>query len=572
MKRGISTFLAVLFCATILALYFVVNYYFVDKSNPTKSKDASISEIGPIIIPHFDAFKDKRREFLSNLSSEYKSEKIVLFSVNHFSVGTADLLVTDRKWDYKDLEIKIDDENVAKVASLDFVAKEENPFIFEHGIKNVLGDLAQYFPDAQITPIIVRDDIAEEDLEEIFDQVYSAVGDSMSVFSIDFSHYCPSSMAQIHDAYSISALRNLDKSASYKAETDSPQLMNMAVRWAQKTDKKHFNLFYNSNSGEIADNTEMETTSVVLGYYSNGSQQKDKTSTAIFAGDVMLDRLVYHAYRNRKLEEVFSKIGNRFFSGANLSMVNLEGPISKTQIDDNIAANNLVFNFPMQTPLALSYLNINAVSLANNHTNNAGHAGFENTVDVLNKAQISSIGSYDNRKDSISRVFDGPTPIALIATHELIGPSEIEEVIEEHSLQGRFVIVFPHWGSEYSKKHVAAQEEAARKWQKAGANLVIGSHPHVVEDFEIIDGTPVVYSLGNFVFDQNFSRETNEGLIVGAVISENNIKLSFFPVKISGQTPELMCGQRRAEILEGLLENVASTQKVNDDTIIINRN
>jgi len=536
------------------------------------SKSVEDPRIGPIIVPHFDLFKQKRQEFLSNLSSKYKSKKIILFSVNHFSSGEKDVLVTDRQWDYKDFEIKVDVESVKKLASLDFVSKDENSFLNEHGIKNVLPDLAKYFPEAQIAPVIIKDNVAQSDLEEIFNQIYLAVPDSMAVFSVDFSHYCPNSMVQIHDAYSIASLKNLNEDASYRAETDSPQLMNMAVKWAKKTDKKHFNLFYNSNSGEISDNSEMETTSVVLGYYSDGLQQKDRTSTAIFAGDVMLDRLVYHTYKNQKIEEVFSKIGNRLFRGADLSIVNLEGPISKSEIEDNIASDNLIFNFPPETPEALKYLYLNAVSLANNHTNNAGLTGFKNTVDALKENKISPIGSYDNKQDEIAKTFDGPLPLALIATHELLGQSDIENEIKKHSQEGRFVIVFPHWGSEYSKKHIALQNQMAQKWQNAGANLVIGSHPHVIEDIEVIGDTPVVYSLGNFVFDQNFSRETNEGLIVGAIITQNSIRLSFFPVKISNQTPELMRGQRRVEILEELLKNVASTQKLNDDTILISRN
>lgn len=542
-------------------------YYFNRSTGKGGDEDNPV-----VIVPHFDLFKEKRQELFQKLAKQYRPKRIILFSVNHYGAGNNKLLTTDRSWDFKDQKITLDRETFSRLSELDFVTVQEGPFVFEHGIKNVLPDLVRYFPEAEVATVMIRDDIKQDELQKIFDQVFACAPESMPVFSVDFSHYNPSSMAKIHDAYSIGALKNLDTDSAFLAETDSPQLMDIALRWAQKTKNKHFNLFYNGDSGEISGNLEMETTSVVLGHYSRGAKQDEKNSTFIFAGDAMFDRLVYETFKDKKPEEVMSKIGNRFFAGVDLSVLNLEGPISSETVKADTGRDDLVFNFPPQTIDILNYLKINTVSLANNHTNNAGREGYEETARKLSEAKIGSVGSYDNKPEYLMRRMEGVgQPISIIAVNDLVDANGVAEVIKRENTSGRLVFVFAHWGAEYSKTRNGKQEEAAKIWQKNGADFIAGSHPHIIEDLEITDGTPIIYSLGNFIFDQNFSRETNEGLIVGGVINENEIKLSFFPVKIINQAPELMRGQRRQEILDKLLGGDSGFTRISGDTILINK-
>jgi poly-gamma-glutamate capsule biosynthesis protein CapA/YwtB (metallophosphatase superfamily) len=74
------------------------------------------------------------------------------------------------------------------------------------------------------------------------------------------------------------------------------------------------------------------------------------------------------------------------------------------------------------------------------------------------------------------------------------------------------VIVFPHWGVEYRAKPTAGQRNLAHLAIDAGADLVIGNHPHWVEGMEVYKGKPIWYALGNFVFDQTWSEPTMEGI------------------------------------------------------------
>jgi len=125
--------------------------------------------------------------------------------------------------------------------------------------------------------------------------------------------------------------------------------------------------------------------------------------------------------------------------------------------------------------------------------------------------------------------FETETPISVICASFLgINPDQkVKDAIKAET--GRFVVVYPHWGVEYSTRHNYAQERLAHSWIDVGADLIVGSHPHVVQDVEIYQDVPIFYSLGNFVFDQMFSKETQEGIAIKVDIESDNIEIELLP-------------------------------------------
>jgi poly-gamma-glutamate synthesis protein (capsule biosynthesis protein) len=287
----------------------------------------------------------------------------------------------------------------------------------------------------------------------------------------------------------------------------------------------------------------------------------------------MFDRSVWHYYKDKGLKSIFSNFGERVFRGADLSLLNLEGPISATEIDDDWQSGSLVFNFPPETPSVLKYLNINSVSLANNHTNNAGNLGFTNTKKVLDEAGINYFGKPSGYDESSVLRIDGEIPISIIgimAIDNFDNQPLLAKISAEKSA-GRKVIIFPHWGVEYAPKHSISQERLAQSWISAGADLVVGSHPHVTQDFEIIEGKPVIYSLGNFVFDQFFSQETQEGLVIAGTITDSKITLSFLPTREKSVRPEFIRGEEKINKIKTVLDinSEVGFKKISSDTIKI---
>jgi poly-gamma-glutamate synthesis protein (capsule biosynthesis protein) len=539
--------------------------------------DIKLENVPVVVVPHFDFAKDERHDLLNDLTDKIKPKAIILVSVNHFNSGNSEIISTKKSWRVAGGEIDPEENLEENLVASGLASNDEIAFTNEHGITNILSDIKEAFIGVPIVPIVIKDGTDRAKIDQLADWVKAECSDCLMVSSVDFSHYQPSALAKVHDQFSIQALSNLNYENIWLAETDSPQTLYLSAKVAESRGAKNFHLIYNANSGEANGEDDAETTSVVLGYYSD---QTPKTAVIpstsfVIAGDAMFDRNVWHNYKIKGLKAIFDNFGTRVFRGSDLALINLEGPISNKEIDDDWQSGSMVFNFPPATASTLKYLNINTVSLANNHTANAGTTGLSNTKEVLDRSGIKCFGEpYGYDESSVLRV-DGGIPVSVIGIMALsdFNESVLEARIAAEKSDGRFVIVFPHWGTEYAPKHSVSQESMAKKWIAAGAGLVVGSHPHVTQDFEIINGKPVVYSLGNFIFDQFFSTETQEGLVLAGFVTQDKITLSFLPTKEKLVKPEFTAKSAKTDKIESIFDiNFEDGfKKLSSDTIEIKR-
>ena len=114
------------------------------------------------------------------------------------------------------------------------------------------------------------------------------------------------------------------------------------------------------------------------------------------------------------------------------------------------------------------------------------------------------------------------------------------------------VLVLPHWGTQYTTRTVRDQRVVARRLVQAGADLVVGGHPHWVQGVESLPGGLVVYSLGNFVFDMDTMRETQEGAVLELTYWGTELKAAeLVPVVIGRDfAPRVARGERATVILD----------------------
>ena len=171
-----------------------------------------------------------------------------------------------------------------------------------------------------------------------------------------------------------------------------------------------------------------------------------------------------------------------------------------------------------------------ALSLANNHTGDFGPVALVETVDALADSPIAGFSAGATLRDASRPVIleAGGTRFAFVgfnaigetpaATDDSPGalsvrmpprtgplvPADLDRVtriIERAGRQADAVVVLPHWGTQYTHAPEPIQREVARALVDAGADLVVGGHPHWVQGIDAVDGVPVLHSLGNFVFD-----------------------------------------------------------------------
>ena len=187
---------------------------------------------------------------------------------------------------------------------------------------------------------------------------------------------------------------------------------------------------------------------------------------------------------------------------------------------------------------ALTEGGIDMVNLANNHTIDYGEGGYVSTVQAL-KDSVLSCGNGINTVVNIRGTMFGFG--GCRETTYRSDPNVIERDIRDLREQGaEYVIYQCHWGTEYDGHHNVLQEAMARACRRAGADLVIGHHPHVVQGIDWIDGMPVVYSLGNLMFGGTIRLTSYDAVLVQLIYypqrTENRTELRLIPVLTSSSS------------------------------------
>jgi len=213
---------------------------------------------------------------------------------------------------------------------------------------------------------------------------------------------------------------------------------------------------------------------------------------------------------------------------ADLAIANLENPIP-----DNPSwhLGGLVFGGPPKTLPMFTNAGIDWVTLANNHINDYGDAGIQQTIANLDKYGIPHGGAGKGIAGAgqVSYLKAAGTKIAIIACVAVVPtsfasgtsnwgglPCDDQYVlprIQQARQRADLVIIFPHWGVEYRRDPTRSQQQLAQDWVAGGADLILGSHSHYFGALQDIDGHAVLYSMGNFIFDQYWSTPTMESAL-----------------------------------------------------------
>lgn len=257
-------------------------------------------------------------------------------------------------------------------------------------------------------------------------------------------------------------------------------------------------------------------------------EKKDESITLIAVGDIMLGRSVNAKMRSlNDFAYPFLKTA-LFLSSVDLTFINLEAPLS-----DNCPTTNegMIFCADPRAIEGLVLAGIDVVNLANNHIKNYGLEGIILTQNLLRENRIDFIGPEENFLiKEINKTKFGFLGFDLTSGYQ---EEKIINQVKEKKARVDTLIVSFHWGLEYAKEPSPSQVKLARQVVEAGADLIIGHHSHVIQRIEDYQGRPIVYSLGNFIFDQPWSEETKKGLVgIFTFQNEKLIKTEFKEVYI----------------------------------------
>ncbi len=272
------------------------------------------------------------------------------------------------------------------------------------------------------------------------------------------------------------------------------------------------------------------------------------TISLITTGDVGLVRTVNYQIAQNGSTYPFEKTAD-LLESSDLTLINLEGPLIENCPTTN---EGMIFCGNKKNVKGLVFAGVDIANLANNHIANYEEDGINQTIQVLKENGIDYIG-LDN---ILVREIQG-VKIAFLGFNFVGGIGDKQQVANQVSQAKKLtnlVLVSFHWGEEYVFEPNDLQVELAHLAIDNGADLVIGHHPHVVQTIEEYKDKLIVYSLGNFIFDQMWSLETQQGIIGKYTFSNNQlVDYEFIPIQIENfSQPRILEGEEAKSVLERL--------------------
>jgi poly-gamma-glutamate synthesis protein (capsule biosynthesis protein) len=281
---------------------------------------------------------------------------------------------------------------------------------------------------------------------------------------------------------------------------------------------------------------------------------EEKGATVIAVGDIMLGRKVETFMTQQGDSYPFADI-SEFLKSADAVVGNLEGPIVKNHIHTPDFGFQFAFD-PKVVPLLKSH-NIQIVSLANNHSYDYGPDGYQQSRAFIRNGGIDTFGHYyeSGSNYAIRKTIGGKKFIFI--GYNLTNPQFNQEQALTYvkgikKEEGEIMIAFNHGGTEYSTTSGSLQQKFYRNLIDSGVDIVIGAHPHVTQEIEIYNGKPIFYSLGNFIFDQYFSKDVEQGLALRFHFNENKTSVELIPIQSYQSQPALMNDEKKKVFLEAV--------------------
>ena len=265
---------------------------------------------------------------------------------------------------------------------------------------------------------------------------------------------------------------------------------------------------------------------------SGGSWSRVRTVRIVAAGDLMQHIPQVMAARLKDdttkydYTPSFRYVASRF-RDADLSIVNLETTLSESGPYYGYPC----FKSPAEVADAMQDMGIDVAALANNHCCDRGAYGIKSTAEILDKRAIARVGVYrdsvEYKANNVLYIKRGGISFAIVnytyGTNGINVPTgmvvnHLDSVAMQHNLASinrdsvGCVIAVVHWGNEYERQPNREQRKMADFMHRSGVDIILGSHPHVVQPFEVDDKGIMLYSLGNFVSNQR-TRYRDGGLI-----------------------------------------------------------
>lgn len=282
----------------------------------------------------------------------------------------------------------------------------------------------------------------------------------------------------------------------------------------------------------------------------------DSLVTATMVGDIMLGRNV-EKVTNRQGQDYLFRNVESYFKNADYSTANFDHPV--TANDEYPAQDKpILLRTDEQSVKTLKNLNFSVLNVANSHSMDYLEQGLNDTVKAFNQSKMDFVGMGENLEKAsninyqtvngikIATLGFTDTYTAYSAANDNdpgILPAKPEifiPLIQEAKEKANLVVVHAHWGEEYDTTPSPRQKGLAKAMADAGADIILGHHPHVLQPIDTYKNTVIFYSLGNFVFDQGWSASRESALVQYKLKKDGTARFEVTPLLIKEATPTLL--------------------------------
>lgn len=486
------------------------------------------------IIPHFTLQPQTLEKFYQFLQTTYTIQNkepinIVLISPDHFnaSKNNIDMLCKDtQEFCYK--KICITAKSLPHTKNSWCLPEDTTQ---EHGLGEHFAFIKKTFPQANIFPIVVkpRKFIEDTQLIDILSG-YNFVGKTLIIASVDFSHYVDEDFALLHDKKSFYTLNNATGMSEYNSlEVDCPSCLYITNTLAQNNNQYPKRYLRDSSSEIAGKNLRTGNTSRQFIYYTS-QKQEDNGFTVAFFGDLMFDRQVAATLSTpQKIQEYFktffqnedTKLSpsihpHRKLFGIDFVGLNLETPTVNNKKTCQTSGKEVTFCSNSEILTYLKNIGFTMMNVANNHSLDGWTLAHQETIEHIKNNGLNYIGYIRNstyfEKNYLRRTKIRDVKVARQGFDFTITPRNLFSTycttLQKNKKDGYVNMVSVHRGKEYEATHSAEQESLGKQLIDCGADVIIGHHPHVIQDIWRYQGKPIIYSLGNFLFDMKNPPET----------------------------------------------------------------
>ncbi|MFH1252869.1 MAG: AmmeMemoRadiSam system protein B [Candidatus Uhrbacteria bacterium] len=506
-------------------------------------------EIKSAILPHHTLLASQLAEHWQKIiENNPEPSVIVVVGAAHENQGDALIQTTSNDYQTDFGIVKTSDEIVSTLVSSGIVKDEPSSFDNEHSVGTFIPFIAKTFPDVPIVPIIAKSKAGEKEARALVSTLEQNLpADALIIFSLDFSHGLATEAAFKNDE----TVRQLMNFRDYgkidvlnETFLDSPFVLDSFLLWSEKNNWDN-ELIWHSHSGEVTGETNEPGTSYMIFF----APAREKPFMISLVGDVMLSRAVGGKLKRVSVDEAFSKIAPSL-ANSDLVFANLESVLSTSTME---SSKEIRFKADPARIDVLNYFGMTHVSVTNNHIGDYGRAAWDESLIYLKAGGVEPVGGYGNDGAPVFAEAAGQR-LAFLAFDTTIwkmATTTLTEIISPLKNQADLILVSFHWGNEYQHKPTSQQVELAHAAIDAGADVIIGHHPHVLEGIEKYKDGLIFYSLGNFIFDQ-FGEDENESLVVRLGWNGEEKSVELLPAKIDGYFPRPATEEEYSAALERL--------------------